>query len=45
MAVKILKGESNVSTMAIEYTEGDKKYNKTSLDDVTDPDDYEAIEG
>ena len=34
MAVKILKGESNVSDMPIEYTDVTKKYNKTVCDDL-----------
>ena len=47
MAVKILKGESNVSDMPIEYTDVTKKYNKTICDDLglTVPEGYEAIEG
>ena len=47
MAVKILKGESNVSDMPIEYTDVTKKYNKTVCDDLglTVPEGYEAIEG
>ena len=47
MAVKILKGESNVSDMPIEYTDVTKKYNKTVCDDLglTAPEGYEAIEG
>ena len=47
MAVKILKGESNVSDMPIEYTDVTKKYNKTICDDLglTVPDGYEEIEG
>ena len=46
MAVKILKGESNVSDMPIEYTDVTKKYNKTICDDLgmTVPEGYEAIE-
>ena len=45
--VKILKGESNVSDMPIEYTDVTKKYNKTICDDLglTAPEGYEAIEG
>ena len=38
MAVKILKGESNVSDMPIEYTDVTKKYNKTICDDLGLPD-------
>ena len=47
MAVKILKGESDVSDMPIEYTDVTKKYNKTICDDLglTVPEGYEAIEG
>ena len=47
MAVKILNGESDISTMPIEYTDVTKKYNKTICDDLglTVPEGYEAIEG
>ena len=47
MAVKILKGESNVSDMPIEYTDVTKKYNKAICDELglTVPEGYEAIEG
>ena len=47
MAVKILNGESDISTMPIEYTDVTKKYNKTICDDLglTAPEGYEAIEG
>ena len=47
MAVKILNGESDISTMPIEYTDVTKKYNKTICDDLglTVPDGYEEIEG
>ena len=47
MAVKILKGEADISTMPIEYTDVTKKYNKTICDDLglTVPEGYEAIEG
>ena len=47
MAVKILKGEANVSDMPIEYTDVTKKYNKAICDDLglTAPEGYEAIEG
>ena len=47
MAVKILNGEADVSTMPIEYTDVTKKYNKTICDDLglTVPDGYEEIEG
>ena len=47
MAVKILNGESDISTMPIEYTDVTKKYNKAVCDDLglTVPEGYEAIEG
>ena len=47
MAVKILKGEADISTMPIEYTDVTKKYNKTICDGLglTVPEGYEAIEG
>ena len=47
MAVKVLTGEADVSTMPIEYTTVTKKYNKTICDDLglTVPEGYEAIEG
>ena len=46
MAVKILNGESDISTMPIEYTDVTKKYNKTICDDLglTVPEGYEEIE-
>ena len=46
MAVKILNGESDISTMPIEYTDVTKKYNKAICDDLglTVPEGYEAIE-
>ena len=46
MAAKILTGESDISTMPIEYTDVTKKYNKTICDDLglTVPEGYEAIE-
>ena len=46
MAVKILKGEADISTMPIEYTDVTKKYNKAVCDDLglTAPEGYEAIE-
>ena len=46
MAVKILNGESDISTMAIEYTDVTKKYNKTICDDLglTVPEGYVEIE-
>ena len=45
-AVKILKGEADISTMPIEYTDVTKKYNKAVCDDLglTAPEGYEAIE-
>ena len=47
MAVKILKGEADVSTMPIEYTDVTKKYNKAVCDDLglTAPEGYEESEG
>ena len=47
MAGKILKGEADISTMPIEYTDVTKKYNKAVCDDLglTAPEGYEAIEG
>ena len=47
MAVKILKGEADISTMPIEYTDVTKKYNKAVCDDLglTAPEGDEAIEG
>ena len=47
MAVKILKGEADISTMPIEYTDVTKKYNKAVCDDLglTAPEGYEEIEG
>ena len=47
MAVKILKGEADISTMPIEYTDVTKKYNKAVCDDLglTVPEGYEEIEG
>ena len=46
MAVKILNGESDISTMPIEYTDVTKKYNKAVCDDLglTAPEGYEEIE-
>ena len=46
MAVKILNGESDISTMPIEYTDVTKKYNKAICDDLglTVPEGYEEIE-
>ena len=47
MAVKILNGEADVSTMPIEYTDVTKKYNKAICEDLglTVPEGYEEIEG
>ena len=47
MAVKVLKGEADISTMPIEYTTVTKKYNKAICEDLglTVPDGYEEIEG
>ena len=46
MAVKVLKGEADISTMPIEYTTVTKKYNKAICEDLglTVPDGYEEIE-
>ena len=47
MAVKVLKGEANISEMAIEYApEFTKKYNAANCEalGITVPDDYVAIE-
>ena len=46
MAVKILNGEADISTMPIEYTDVTKKYNKAVCDDLglTVPEGYEEIE-
>ena len=46
MAVKILNGESDLSTMPIEYTDVTKKYNKAICDDLglTVPEGYVEIE-
>lgn len=46
MAVQILKGEADISTMPIQYTNVTKKYNKTICDELglTAPADYVAIE-
>ena len=46
MAVKILTGEADISTMPIEYTDVTKKYNAAICEDLglTAPDGYEAIE-
>ena len=46
MAVKILNGESDISTMPIEYTDVTKKYNKAICDDLglTAPEGYVEID-
>ena len=46
MAVKILNGEADISTMPIEYTDVTKKYNKAVCDDLglTVPEGYVEIE-
>ena len=46
MAVEILNGESDISTMPIEYTDVTKKYNKAVCDDLglTVPEGYVEIE-
>ena len=46
MAVKILNGEADISSMPIEYTDVTKKYNKTICDELglTVPEGYVAIE-
>lgn len=46
MAVKILTGEADVSTMPIEYTSATKKYNPTICEELglTVPEGYTAIE-
>ena len=46
MAVKILKGEADISSMPIEYTDVTKKYNKTICDELglTVPEGYVEIE-
>ncbi len=46
MAVKILNGEADISSMPIEYTDVTKKYNKTICDDLglTVPEGYVVIE-
>ena len=46
MAVKILNGEADISTLPIEYTDVTKKYNKAVCDDLglTAPEGYEEIE-
>ena len=46
MAAKILKGEANISTMAVEYAPATKKYNKEMCDllGLTVPAGYTEIE-
>lgn len=46
MAAKILKGEADISTMAVEYTSVTKKYNPEICEalGLTAPEGYEAIE-
>ena len=46
MAVQILTGEADISSMPIQYTSATKKYNKTICDELglTVPEGYEAIE-
>ena len=46
MAIQILTGEADISTMPIQYTSATKKYNKTICDELglTVPEGYEAIE-
>ena len=45
MAIKILKGEANISTMSIEYAPATKKYNKDMCDflGIEVPEGYEEI--
>lgn len=45
MAAKILKGEANISDMAIEYAPATKKYNQTICEElgITIPEGYEKI--
>ena len=47
MAAKILKGEADISTMPIEYTDATPKYNPTICEElgIQPLDGYEAIEG
>ena len=47
MAVKILNGEADISTMPIEYTDATPKYNPTICEElgIQPLDGYEAIEG
>ena len=47
MAAKILKGEADVSTMPVEYTDATPKYNASVCEQlgITPLDGYEAIEG
>ena len=45
MAVKILTGEADISTMPIEYAPATKMYNPTICEElgITVPDGYEAL--
>ena len=45
MAVKILKGEANISDMAIQYAPATKKFNKEMCEllGVSVPEDYEEM--
>ena len=45
MAIKILKGEANISTMAVEYAPATKKYNKEMCDflGITVPSGYDQM--
>ena len=47
MAAKILKGEADISTMPVEYTDATPKYNASICDQlgITPLDGYEAIDG
>ena len=47
MAVKILKGEADISTMPVEYTDATPKYNASVCEQlgITPLDGYEAIDG
>lgn len=47
MAAKILKGEADISTMPVEYTDATPKYNASVCEQlgITPLDGYEAIEG
>ena len=47
MAAKILKGEADISTMPVEYTDATPKYNASVCEQlgITPLDGYEAIDG